>query len=292
MALQSPAYVISADSHSAELFRRASQSLISGAGVVPGGLTCTANGTPNMSVNVAAGQVWIPGTLGSTSGLTTNTTAQTTYGLPASLTSQGAYYAYNDGTVNLAISTADPTNPRIDLICAVVQDAQYAGSTNTPVLLVITGTPAASPAVPSAPASTVVLAQVAVAASAASIVTANITDERPVLALVAPPGVGYQYSGTPLAGAGYNSALKVERFVTRTSGTTDSNGEFTRTVPTGAVTLLSARADFEGSSSVMLWFKCRTDSTSLTSAAFQAYSATGTVAASTAYIATVTIEYQ
>lgn len=180
MALESPAYVISASSHSADLFRQTAQSMIAGTGVVGSGdLQVSANGTPNMSVNVAAGFVWCPGTLGSTAGMQANANAQTAYGLPSSLTAQGSYGGYNDGTVNLAIAAADPTNPRIDLICASIQDAEYAGSNNQPVLQVVTGSPAASPSVPSAPASSVVLAQVTVAAGATSITTGNITDKRP-----------------------------------------------------------------------------------------------------------------
>lgn len=202
MALESPAYVISASSHSADLFRQTAQSMIAGTGVVGSGdLLVSANGTPNMSVNVAAGFVWCPGTLGSTAGMQANANAQTTYGLPSSLTAQGSYGGYNDGTVNLAIAAADPTNPRIDLICASIQDAEYAGSNNQPVLQVVTGSPAASPSAPSAPASSVVLAQVAVAAGATSVVAGNITDERPHCDLLANP-----VATAPLTpGTGYSS---------------------------------------------------------------------------------------
>lgn len=184
MTLEAPAYVISASSHSAALFRQTLQGLIDGYGVTDSAsLAITQNGTPNMSVNVAAGVIYCPGTLGATSGFYANSNAQTAYGLPSSMTSQGGYAAYNDATVNLTISAADPTNPRIDLVVASIQDAQYSGSNNQPVLQVITGTPAPSPSAPSAPASSVVLAQIAVAANATSIVTANITDERPTLGL-------------------------------------------------------------------------------------------------------------
>jgi hypothetical protein len=184
VALEAPAFVISASSHSAALFRQASQLFIDGAGVAePSGLAVTQNGVANMSVNVAAGTLWMPGTLGATTGFGSNVNAQTAYGLPSSKTAQGMYAAYQDGTVNLSISAADPTNPRIDIVTAAVQDAQYAGSTNLPVLQIITGTPNASPSAPSAPASSVVLAQVAVAAGVTSIVTANITDVRPMLSV-------------------------------------------------------------------------------------------------------------
>lgn len=201
----SSAYVISANSHTAELFRQTAQSLISGAGVASQqqSLVVSQNGTPNMSINVNPGMVWVPGTLGSTTGLALNTTAQTAYGLPSAHTSQGMYCAYNNSTVNLAVAAADPTNPRIDLVCASVQDAQYVGSTNTPVIQVITGTAAPSPSAPGAPASSVVLAQIAVAAGATSITNGNITDKRPIYALSGgiPKASGFsQYPGNPVTG--------------------------------------------------------------------------------------------
>lgn len=182
MALENPSYVQQASSHNASLFRQAAQSMINGTGVVGANdLSVTQNGTPNMSVNVAAGMIWIPGTLGSTTGMPTNQTSQSAYGLPATFTAQGSYCAYQDATVNLGITAADPTNPRFDLIVAAQQDAQYAGSNNQPVLSVVTGTPAPSPAVPAPPASSVVLAVIQVLAGVTSIVTGNILDVRPRL---------------------------------------------------------------------------------------------------------------
>ena len=181
-----PTYAITANSLTAETFRQAPSSLISGTGVVGSGdLAVSQNGTPDMSVNVAAGQVWVPGTLSSTTGFPTNLNAQTTWGLPSSFNEQASYFQWYSGTTNLAISAADPTNPRIDLAVVSIQDAAYSGSNNQGILQIITGTPAPSPSAPSAPASSVVLAQIAVAAGASSIVTADITDERTFLALTA-----------------------------------------------------------------------------------------------------------
>lgn len=129
-------------------------------GVIGGAdLAVTQNGTPNMSVNVAAGRAIIRGT-------------ETASAL------QGAYSFINDGTVNLTIAAADASNPRRDLIVAQVRDANYSGADNDARLTVITGTPAGVPADPAVPNSCVVLARVAVAAAATSIVTANITDLR------------------------------------------------------------------------------------------------------------------
>ncbi len=116
------------------------------------------NGTPNMSVNVSAGLAFITGT---------------------ETTKQGTYFIENDATVNKTIATSDPTNPRIDIVVAKVQDATYSGGTNSWSLAVVTGTPAGSPTPPAAPVNSITLAQVAVAANATTIVTGNITDKRP-----------------------------------------------------------------------------------------------------------------
>lgn len=120
-------------------------------------LGVTQNGTPNMSVNVAAGKVVVIGTENAL---------------------QGAYHCWNDATKNVVIAPSDPTNPRIDLIVARVRDAAYSGVTNAWAIEAVTGAPAASPAAPATPANSYVIARVAVAASATSITNAVITDLR------------------------------------------------------------------------------------------------------------------
>lgn len=134
--------------------------VVSGAGygiVAPGDLAVTQNGTPNMSVNVAAGKAFVDGTENA---------------------NQGAYLCANDATVNLAIAASNPTNPRKDLVVAKVQDAEWSGATNSWSLAVVTGTAAAVPAEPAVPANAIVVALVDVAANATSITNANITDRR------------------------------------------------------------------------------------------------------------------
>ncbi len=129
-------------------------------GVVGAGdLAVTQNGTPNMSVNVAAGRAFIRGTE------------------TASL-NQGAYGFFNDGTVNLAVAASDPTNPRRDLVVAQVRDANYSGAANDARLAVITGTAAAVPVDPTVPANCLVLARISVAAGSTSVLNAAITDLR------------------------------------------------------------------------------------------------------------------
>lgn len=146
--------------HPAALFRRLVELLADGQTGVreTGDMAVTANGTPNMTVNVAAGEALIPGTQ-----------------QPAS---QGSYYIFNDATVNLAIAASDATNARRDLVVARVYDRDYAGTTGEWQLEVVTGTPAASPADPATPADSLLLARVDVAAAASSISSGNITDLR------------------------------------------------------------------------------------------------------------------
>jgi hypothetical protein len=91
---------------------------------------------------------------------------------------QGYYFEVHTTAETLAIAAAHPTLPRFDRI---IVRRDLAG--RTAVLAVLTGTPAEAP---TAPALTQVaagvwelpLARVAVAAAAASIVDANVTDER------------------------------------------------------------------------------------------------------------------
>lgn len=124
----------------------------------PTSLAVTQNGTPNMSVNVAAGQAAI---------FRTSSSPSDFYVVESPNTS-----------TNLTIAASDPTNPRIDLIIARVNDAQYSGGTNNATVEVVTGTPAASPVAPTQPNTSLLLATVAVAANATTIVNANITDNR------------------------------------------------------------------------------------------------------------------
>lgn len=92
---------------------------------------------------------------------------------------QGEYFVYNaSASANVVISASDPTNPRIDLIGVQIRDAEYSGVTNDARIVVVTGTPAGVPAEPSVPANFLTLARVDVAALAASISNANITDRR------------------------------------------------------------------------------------------------------------------
>ncbi len=122
-----------------------------------GDLAVSQHGTPNMSVDVAAGRCVIRG---------------------SEATVQGVYPGHNTASLNVVISAADATNARKDLIVAKIRDSEYSGANDDFTIVVVTGTPAGSPADPSVPENCLVLARVAVAANASSIVTANITDLR------------------------------------------------------------------------------------------------------------------
>ena len=115
-----------------------------------------------MAVSIAAGRAIIKGTETAT---------------------QGNYIVWNDGSINVTIANASPTLPRIDLVVLTIQDSYYSGSNNQVIAQAVTGTPNASPVAPSAPNNSIVLAQIAVAANATSIVNGNITDKRTNAAL-------------------------------------------------------------------------------------------------------------
>lgn len=121
-------------------------------------LAVTQNGTPNMSVNVAEGAVWVQG--------------------DHDVARQPTYRAYNDATVNLAIAAADATNPRLDLIIAEVLDDLFSGTSKLWQLRVVEGTPDPAPVEPSLPLSAHKLAVVTVGAGVSSILDADIEDTR------------------------------------------------------------------------------------------------------------------
>ena len=89
--------------------------------------------------------------------------------------------------VSDAIETVGPLNQappsgtnRIDLIICRPRGNDLDGGSNTDFIFdFVTGTPAASPAVPATPAGTVALAQISILGGSASIVAGNITDVRP-----------------------------------------------------------------------------------------------------------------
>lgn len=116
------------------------------------------SGTPNMSVDVAAGRALILGTQN---------------------TLQGTYFVENDAVVNLAVTAADPTNPRKDLVVVEVRDSFYTGGAPDDGRLAIVTGLAASPALrPALPENSLELNEIDVAAGATSIVNAKLNESR------------------------------------------------------------------------------------------------------------------
>lgn len=197
MAVQTPPFALQNASHSAALFRQAASSQIPSTGGVLGSgeLACTAQSTPNMSVQVAPGRAWIPGTqVGAPAGM--------------SWTTQALYFALNDAAVSVTVAAADPTNPRIDVVYVQVQDAFYSGSVNSATVGIVTGTPAPTPAVPAVPSNSIVLAHISVPANATSIGSGQITNELgpPINLLLAPPlFVGEQHTSQSIPNAAWTA---------------------------------------------------------------------------------------
>ena len=230
MALRTPPSWLQNGSHPAENDRLSMQALYATTGIIgTSSLAVTQNGTPNMSVNIASGWAGIVGTFQA---------------------NMGVYTAYNDATVNAAIATANPTLPRIDLVCLTVSDSFYSGATNTVAVNVVTGTAAASPAVPATPTNSIALAQVAVAAAATSIITANITDVRvnvttnlPVVTLTGTQTLTNKTLTTPVISSISNTGLLTLPTSTDTivgRATTDTLTNKTLTTPSVAQPLENA----------------------------------------------------
>jgi len=132
------------------------KSLVPNPGVVDGLAVVQTSGV-SMGVRIGAGRAFIEGT---------------------TTTLQGMYNAVNDAFTTVPLAGSDSTYARYDLIVLQIRDADVSGSTNEAVFLPITGTPSSSPQVPAAPASSLVLARVLVAANASTISNAAITDTR------------------------------------------------------------------------------------------------------------------
>lgn len=96
---------------------------------------------------------------------------------------QGPYVAYSDAPVTVTVAASDPTNPRVDVVYMQVLDAAVGDAGTLAKIDIVTGIPAGVPTVPSIPTNAIPLAQVAVAALATQIISANITDIRKSAAL-------------------------------------------------------------------------------------------------------------
>jgi hypothetical protein len=147
-------------------------SLVGSAGglVVAGNLELTQKGTPNMSVQVAAGSCWIPG-------------------FPAGGTNP--YFFNNSATYERTIA-ASGSEPRVDTVVVQIKDEAYEGTGHEPVIEVLKGVEASGTTlgnlkgIASVPHGCLVLGYVLVEKSASSIVTADIQQAAEVVGV----GVG------------------------------------------------------------------------------------------------------
>ena len=202
MALHTPPSWLQNASHPAENDRLTTQALWATTGIInPTSMAVTANSPTAMNVFVAAGWAVVVGDI-----------------QPA----QGAYTFYNDAPVLLTITTANATDPRIDLIVATVNDSFYSGSADNVVYQVIAGTPASSPTVPATPPNSIALARIAVGAGVLSITSGNITDLRVSVTTNLPVGdITGVTAGTGLTGGGTSGSvtLAIDSSVATLTGT-------------------------------------------------------------------------
>lgn len=118
----------------------------------------------NMSVDVAAGEAYVKG----------DTNAD-----------EGSYYVRETGTINVLVDAADASNPRIDrVVLEIKNDSEDAGGLNLGRIRTIAGTPTVGATLTNltgaaaVPNTCLLLANLVVAASDTSIVTADIQDRR------------------------------------------------------------------------------------------------------------------
>lgn len=110
----------------------------------------------------------------------------------------GGYVSTLPSLATLSVQTADPSNPRIDIVVAFVSDV--GSSSSFGAVEIITGTAAATPVAPSAPANSIILGQLTIPAGTTVITSGMIADKRPFTTatggiLVAPKGSVTGYLG-------------------------------------------------------------------------------------------------
>lgn len=111
-------------------------------------------------------------------GLTASVNAGQLVYAGANNATQGAYIVTNDAAATVTFQTADPTNPRIDVVYVLVQDTSEGDPANNTQLLVQKGTAAPTPVAPAIPAGAFPLANVQIRAATTSVLDTDITDRR------------------------------------------------------------------------------------------------------------------
>jgi hypothetical protein len=202
MALVTPPSWLQAGSYPAESDRLNAQALYATTGIIgSASMAVTPNSPAGMSVRVATGWAAVVGT---------------------TQANMGVYTAYNDATTTLTVTTADPTNPRIDRVVMTIRDAYYTGVNNDVIYQVLAGTPAGSPTAPATPANSISLATIAVGAAVTSITAGNITDTRVDVTTNLPVGdITGVTAGTGLTGGGSSGSitLAIDSTVATLTGT-------------------------------------------------------------------------
>ena len=149
---------------------RQMMALLGTEGVVGNGYAVTQRGAgADMSIDVSPGSAFVVGD---------------------DETGQGTYLCVSTASRNVPVLAADPSNPRIDIVCVTVRDSVAGGASDDDFTVqVIAGTPAGAPSVPATPDSAIKVAEIAVGTGVTSILNADITDTRGARATgtLAPP---------------------------------------------------------------------------------------------------------
>lgn len=166
MAILQPNW-LQTGSYSAKKDRRVMSAAVVQEGIVRKGHYALAQrgAGANMSVDVAAGEAWVKGD---------------------SAIDQGYYHVVNDATVNVPLSAANASNPRIDAIVLAVNDSTEIGGADSYLLEAIAGTATAGATLanlkgapagvagPAISATKLLLGYVLVPAAATSVTTGNM----------------------------------------------------------------------------------------------------------------------
>ncbi|MGW3195211.1 hypothetical protein ACWDBD_11620 [Streptomyces sp. NPDC001118] len=121
------------------------------------------------------------------------------YVVPNSTTpTAGGYVSTLPSLATLTVQTADPSNPRIDIVVAFVSDVGSSASFGA--VEIITGTAAPTPVAPSAPPNSITLGTLTIPAGTTVITSGMIADQRPFTTttggvLVAPKNTVTGYRG-------------------------------------------------------------------------------------------------
>jgi len=223
MALRTPPSWLQNGSHTAENDRLTTTGSLWGASGIIRSADLAVSAATGMNVSVAAGWAAILGTY---------------------QTNMGTYMAYNDAAATATITTADPSNPRIDLVCITVNDAAYSGSLNSVAINVVKGTAASSPTVPSTPTNSIALAQVAVAAGATSISSGNITDVRVRAQIIEPTISSTASTAVPLRIVLNSGQTANAMQIINSSGTVLNGFDSSGNLLAGAVNVASLEYEF------------------------------------------------